>query len=101
MQSLFNETDLNAPQYLYSEIPHEFVFTKGNWPVRKRGAGNVVARMYTVGVKDEERFYLRFLLLHVCRATCFESLKTLNNIVLKVQLWQEPYLSLMTNGIPA
>ena len=34
--------------------------------------------MYTVSVKDEERFYLRVLLLHVRGVTCFEQLKSVN-----------------------
>ena len=37
--------------------------------------------MYTVSVKEEERFYLRILLLHVPGATSFEFLRTVDNIV--------------------
>ena len=83
LQSWFklNENDMNARQYLYTEIPHHYVFSKGNWQVRKRGGEKVVARMYTVGVKDEERFYLRILLLHVRGATSFESLRTVDGVV--------------------
>ena len=37
--------------------------------------------MYTVHPLEEERYYLRLLLLHVKGATSSEDLKTVNNIV--------------------
>ncbi|CAF4461989.1 unnamed protein product, partial [Didymodactylos carnosus] len=37
--------------------------------------------MYTVSFKDEERFYLRLLLLHVRGATSFESIRTFTGTV--------------------
>ncbi|XP_063781333.1 LOW QUALITY PROTEIN: uncharacterized protein LOC134929683 [Pseudophryne corroboree] len=48
---------------------------------RQRGGDNIVARMYTVNVKNEERFYLRILLLHVPGAISFQALRTVNNVV--------------------
>lgn len=41
---------------------------------------NIDARMYTVSPKNEERFYLRILLLHVPGATNFEELKAYKGI---------------------
>ena len=41
----------------------------------------MVARMFTVSLKDEERFYLRLLLLHVRGATSFEFLRTFDGIL--------------------
>ena len=37
--------------------------------------------MYTIHPMEEERYYLRLLLLHVKGATSFEDLKTVNSIV--------------------
>lgn len=41
----------------------------------------IVSRMYTVSLRDEERFYLRLLLLHIPGATSFESLRTVGLVV--------------------
>ncbi|GBL97411.1 hypothetical protein AVEN_170518-1 [Araneus ventricosus] len=41
----------------------------------------IVARMYTIGLKEEERFCLRILLLQVPGATSFEFLRTVDNVV--------------------
>ena len=40
-----------------------------------------MARLYTVNIKDEERFYMRILLLHVRGAVSFQSLRTVNDVV--------------------
>lgn len=71
-----NERDQEAHQYLYTEIPLHYVYVKNEWKERRRGGDNVVARMYTVSPKDEERFYLRMLLLHVRGVKSFEDLRT-------------------------
>ena len=76
-----NENDEEARQWLYTDIPYHYTFTKGHWQQRKRGGNNVVSRMYTVGIKDEERFYLRMLLLHVRGATSFDFLRTVDAVV--------------------
>jgi hypothetical protein len=60
-----NEDDVNARNLLYTDIPYHYVYVKNKWQQRQRGANKVVARMYVVGIKDEERFYLRLLLLHI------------------------------------
>lgn len=39
-----------------------------------------ISRMYTVSIKDEERFYLRILLLHVNGTTSYDYLRTVNGI---------------------
>ena len=66
---------------LYSDIPYNYVYNNNNWKRRQRGGNKILARMYTVSVKDEERFYLRLLLLHVPGATSFEFLRTVDNVV--------------------
>lgn len=74
-----NQEDPCANQYLYTEIPHHYVFQRATWVRRQRGT-KIVARMYTVGLQDIERFCLRLLLLHVPGATSFEYLRTINGV---------------------
>src|SRR5258705_15894 len=77
----FNRTDHHAKPLLYTDIPSNYVFLRNHWQQRQRGGNKIVMRMYTVSVKDDERFYLRMLLLHVPRATSFEFLRTVDNVV--------------------
>lgn len=71
-----NQNDHNAREYLYAEIPKHYTYGRVEWKLRKIGSNKVVSRMYTVSPKDEERFYLRTLLLHVRGAINFEDLRT-------------------------
>ena len=75
-----NQDNPDANQYYYTEIPKYYVFQRTEWKRRQRGT-RVVARMYTVGLHDYERFCLRLLLLHVPGATSFEHLRTVNGIL--------------------
>ena len=75
-----NNQDPDACSLLYSDIPYNYVFCKNQWSKRQRGSAKIVPRMYTVGVHDLERFYLRLNLLHVAGAKSFEDLRTVNNI---------------------
>ncbi|XP_073399748.1 uncharacterized protein [Dendrobates tinctorius] len=76
-----NKIDHNAHNYFYREIPEHYVWKQGTWEQRKRGGLTVIGRMYTVSVKDQERYYLRLLLLHVKAATSFDSIKTVNGVM--------------------
>ncbi|XP_065317560.1 uncharacterized protein LOC135925912 [Gordionus sp. m RMFG-2023] len=76
-----NKTDLNARQYLYGEIPYHYVFTNYHLKLRKKRL-NVISRMYSLHPNSGERFFLRLLLLHVCGATSFDYLKTINGILM-------------------
>lgn len=76
-----NENNPIAREFIYTDISYHFVYVRGQWQERQRGGDKTVARMYTVSVKDEERFYLRLLLLHVVGATSFESLRTVDGVV--------------------
>ena len=67
-------------RHLYSEIPYHYVLKNYKWVSRVQGKGKVVSRMYTVRIADEERFYLRLILLHVRGATSFEDLRKVNGI---------------------
>ena len=66
----------------YREIPHHFWFgeKKSRWVPRKKQA-RVIGRIYTVGVKQVERFSLRLLLIAVKGATSFENLRTVDGVV--------------------
>ena len=63
-----NQTDVNARQYFYHEIPIHYTWQRAtrSWRRRRRQqtANNTLARMYTVNPQDRERFNLRLLLLH-------------------------------------
>ncbi|UYV71022.1 hypothetical protein LAZ67_8001449 [Cordylochernes scorpioides] len=80
-----NQNDQEARNYFYREIPNHYVWetkkTKGTWKPRQRGGENVIGRMYTVSVSDQERYFLRILLLHVKGATSFEYLRTVDGIL--------------------
>lgn len=47
----------------------------------KKGGDKIISRLYTVSIKDIERFYLRLLLLHVAGAKRFEDLRTVNGVL--------------------
>ena len=78
-----NADDPEARQWLYTDIPNHYVYVRNKWKKRQRGGDKIVARMYTVSLKEEERFYLRILLLHVPGATSFQSIRTVNGVVCK------------------
>lgn len=83
LESFFklNETDELGRQLLYAEMPYNYVYKQNKWQRRQRGANNVVSRIYTVSPRDEERFYLRTLLLHVRGPTSYVDLRTHEGII--------------------
>ncbi|KMQ90800.1 hypothetical protein RF55_9409 [Lasius niger] len=78
-----NQSDENAVQFLYTDIPYHYIYDKKEtkWKPRKKGGEKIISRLYTVSIKDIERFYLRLLLLHVAGAKRFEDLKTVNGVL--------------------
>jgi hypothetical protein len=77
-----NEDNPVARQYYYAEIPEHFVFNaKKEWKPRQHGGNNIIARMYSVSPRDQERFFLRLLLLHVRGARSFEDLRTVDGTI--------------------
>ncbi len=74
-----NRTHPAARDMFYREIPQHFVFN-GTWKPRKKKT-NVLSRIYSVSIRQIERFCLRLLLLSVKGATSFESLKTHDGVV--------------------
>ncbi|XP_036146775.1 uncharacterized protein LOC118646933 [Monomorium pharaonis] len=77
-----NQADENALQMRYTDIPYHYVYDKKEtkWKQRVNRGEKIISRLYTVGIKDTERFYLRLLLLHVTGAKNFEDIKTINGV---------------------
>ncbi|XP_051173501.1 uncharacterized protein LOC127289553 [Leptopilina boulardi] len=77
-----NAEDSEARKYLYTEIPHNYVFVESSktWKVRQRITKTLICRMYFVSPKDIERYFLRLLLLYVRGAKSFEDIKTYEGI---------------------
>ncbi|XP_027071833.1 uncharacterized protein [Coffea arabica] len=65
--------DLNC---LYKEFPRYFTWDEGDriWIDRKRG--EVISHVNTAHPIEEERYYLRMLLMHVRKPTSFDDLKS-------------------------
>jgi hypothetical protein len=76
-----NHDDPNAGQYFYREIPHHYRFDKRTqtWKPRKNRA-KIIGRIYTVGVRQVERYCLRLLLINIKGATSFQHLRTVNGV---------------------
>ena len=74
-------SDERACQYYYREIPQYYYFNKKTtrWTPRKKTA-RVIGRIYSVSVKQVERYCLRLLLIDVKGATSFEVLRTVEGI---------------------
>ena len=71
-----NETDANARQFLYDEIPQHYVWNDADrlWTPRKRG--KKIGRLAYTHHSSGELWYLRLLLTKVRGATSFNALKT-------------------------
>ncbi|XP_017228718.1 uncharacterized protein LOC108203994 [Daucus carota subsp. sativus] len=71
-----NETDANARQFLYDEIPQHYVWNDADrlWTPRKRG--KKIGRLAYTHHSSGELWYLRLLLTKVRVATSFNALKT-------------------------
>ena len=75
-----NDSNEDARQYLYTEIPVHFCWADHTWRERKRKR-KVLTRLYHVSPRDVERYHLRILLLNVPGATSFKDLRTYNGVV--------------------
>lgn len=75
---VLNNRDPNARQYLYAEIPQYYRFVSNQWVRRQRCGSKVIGRMYGVAPKDQNRFYLRILLLHIRGAMSFDDIRFYN-----------------------
>ena len=74
------DSDDNAKELLYHDIPEHYVWNKKNkeWQRRKRQT-KVIGRIYASNPSEGERFYLRVLLLHVPGPVSFNALRTFRN----------------------
>ncbi|KAJ8984535.1 hypothetical protein NQ317_006821 [Molorchus minor] len=73
-----NRIDIQARQYLYTEIPLHYVWQQAQrrWTQRRRGGDKIVVRLYNVNGRNQELYCLRLLLLHVRGAQNYEDLRT-------------------------
>lgn len=74
-----NQTDPEARQILYPDIPTRYTWSAAmrKWRPRKN-ASRVLGRLYFVHPTDMERYCLRMLLLNVPGATSFKYLRTVD-----------------------
>lgn len=77
-----NQIDPEANKYLYTEINNFYVYgqSKKIWKQRKRFTKPVLSRMYFFSPKEQERYFLRLLLLHVRGAKSFEDMRSFEGI---------------------
>ncbi|XP_011858756.1 PREDICTED: uncharacterized protein LOC105556283 [Vollenhovia emeryi] len=80
-----NKRDIDACQYVYTDIPLYYVFKKvtldgkqvNRWE-KRQCRFNCIGRMYSVSPTEIELFHLRILLLNVKGAISYNELKTVN-----------------------
>ncbi|XP_021968097.1 uncharacterized protein LOC110863154 [Folsomia candida] len=77
-----NQTDESAKNLKYYQVPEHYVFNKSQtiWTKRKQNHSKTIGRMYAVSMRENERFFLRLLLLHVPGAKSYDHLATVDNI---------------------
>ncbi|GBM39915.1 hypothetical protein AVEN_250234-1 [Araneus ventricosus] len=78
-----NKNDEDSHNYLYTDIPHYYIFNKiaMKWQKLQREGKQVIGRMPVVNIQDSERYCLRLLLLRKLGAVSFDDLKTVDGIV--------------------
>ena len=78
---LLNQQSDTARNLLYTEVPIDFTFNRALtiW-TRRLKKSKTISRLYFVSPREQGRFFLRLLLLHVRGATSFEDLRSLNGI---------------------
>ncbi|GBM62862.1 hypothetical protein AVEN_38394-1 [Araneus ventricosus] len=81
---LLNQHDVEAHNYNYADTPQYYVFDKSQtlWKRRQRGGQQIIGRMPVVNLQDNERYYLRMLLLRRPGVVSNDDLKTVNGIAL-------------------
>ncbi|XP_071712987.1 uncharacterized protein [Rutidosis leptorrhynchoides] len=76
-----NEIDENARQYTYVEFPRHYVWNKGARKWTRSKDQRTVGRINYVPPKSSETYYLRILLNKVRGPTCYEDIRTVNDVV--------------------
>ncbi|KAG8174784.1 hypothetical protein JTE90_013184 [Oedothorax gibbosus] len=79
-----NKQDSSARQILYSDLPNSYSWRAKDkkWITRTRNA-KVVGRVVSVSPRDSERFHLKLILSRIPGATCYEDLRTHENVLHK------------------
>ncbi len=60
-----NQSNVEARQYLYCDIPYHYVLKDYKYKIRERGENKILTRMYSVSPRNTELYSLRLLLLYV------------------------------------
>ena len=78
-----NKHDETARNFLYTEFPGYFTYSKGKWQNKKQNIGKALGRIPTVSLcaKTMETYSLRILLNHIRGPTCYDDLKTVDGVV--------------------
>ena len=71
-----------ARKYTYQEIPEHYTWSKTErrWKMRERGFGKVIGRIHSTTPADQERFFLRLLLLKHRGPTSYEDVRTVDSV---------------------
>jgi len=74
-----NETDVEARQFTYKEIPEHYVWDnkEGVWR-KRRQVSKMIGQLMEVSPQDVELFHLRIILNHKQGSTSFDDLHTVN-----------------------
>lgn len=78
---ILNREDSEARTIAYIDIPRSYRFNKETqrW-IKRTNTLSIIGRIYFVNRRETERYALRLLLLNVCGATSWESLRTVDGV---------------------
>ena len=76
-----NQHDEAAHNFYFYDISLYYVFENNMWQRCRQNSSKIIGRMYTVHPRDQDKYYLWLLLLHVKGATSFENLRTVNGVL--------------------
>lgn len=92
----FCASDSNVSKDLYTDIVHEYSYTKNGWKQRQR-KNAVVRRMQAIPPRYQEQFALRLLLLHGSGPEPFTDLKKYNGVTYAIFIKTARAMRLMQN----
>ncbi|KAL8151496.1 LOW QUALITY PROTEIN: hypothetical protein V2J09_021304 [Rumex salicifolius] len=78
----FNKSNEEGRQYCYHEFPTYYAWHQDNkeWKTLN-GCQKTIGRIYHVPLGTGATYYLRIILNHVKRPTCYEGIRTVNGVV--------------------
>jgi len=65
----------------YIDFLKHFIWKNNNWQQRKRGSEKVILWLYMCSLRNKKRFYLKLLLIRICRAISYKAIHTINKIL--------------------